>query len=271
MGFSWLLLAAALAGCTASTDAPTPTNGSTGGGGNGTALPNATYPLIRLQGCTELFAFIDVPEDLVRPALPPAFVPFGLFPGLAQVWIIALDCEKGSDNATTWGAYSVYMAGITVNVVNTSWGESGYSDHYVLDFATNGDALRAALGFHNISVDAATVGIDRTPLPEAVGGTLWSWDVKAPAWESKFHHRMRAEDTQPDTFASSEWFGTGPYRRLFLDQNMTVDSLTQTGEVVLDGESRLEAALGTSAFGYKGSTWVNSDWAMRVDARVFET
>lgn len=260
-----LLLVASgiLAGCT---EAPNSTSGEGGTNVSGpkVPLPNATAPWIQLSNCTQSVLVYELPFPLVDAVVPDAFEVWGLVPGLAGINVFALDCGRVLGNGSTYDRAGFFWSVAFVYTKNSSWGQSGFLDYYVLDFATSLDALVANLSAGGITITPGQMNRARTALPG--GEDFWTWDVRTDGWNAQIIEHHFTESPQTNQFSVQLWFGAGPFRKIAANETYSVFSLTNAGSLTLGGSSRLQQAIVSPATAWEGSRYVNVEWAWEISS-----
>lgn len=230
-------------------------------------LPKTRFESVQFLNCTEAFLTFDVATPLVDPLIPDAFEPVGLIPGTTALRVVAQDCPRVVASNQTLGATLLYWTFAYVHPVNASWGERGYLDWYLFDYAATAPEVVAVL--KSLGVQAASASIQKQDLPLPAEGRVVEWQVKGSGFSSSFHYRTHADQPQRLGATFHLWFGETEFHRVNNQMSYHVDTVFAAGEFVTMGESRFGKALPAPATVWQGTTYDDFTAVWQFDPRTY--
>lgn len=253
LGILLLFAAALLGGCL---DQPKPDceQGACPSRPTDLPLPRTRDVGFQFLNCTELIVPFDVPKSLVEPMIPAGLEPIGLTFNTAALSVLVNSCPRVVGNDSDYGATQQFWTFAFVHPLNASWGERGVIDYYILDYTTSSKELAARLNGLGLPAEVAQYDHAETPLP--VRGRLVTWDVTAANFTAHLDYRAYPDSPQWAGGDFNLWFGKRPLKRVSLHLIDHVETLIATGDLQVQGDSKIGRAIVSPAQIWRGT---NSD------------
>lgn len=256
------MFALALAGCLQ--QPPTPTEPA-----DGTALvqPQPGRPMFQFLNCTVIGMELEVPKELVRGVIPPAFEPYGAAPYLVGLRVVEWSCPRTVSNESVYGPTSEFFTFAFAYPKNHSWAERGYINWYLLDYATSSQALASHLAALGVPAQAGEVSLSLQDLP--AGGQLGQGRAVTQNFTAEFRYRTGDDTPQAGGGLYQLWYGTTTFRRSFFQNDGHVESIVPVGELILQGSTRLGAIYNSPLAVWQGGSHDDDSWVWTFDEQEF--
>jgi hypothetical protein len=206
-------------------------------------VTNATRPVASFPDCRGAYLGLEVPPGLLNGHLPSGFTASGLLPGMANLRIIAVECDRAVIGAHVAEPLHIVRTAVSARPANDTWNPTGLSN-FVFEVFVDDDAVAEELRRWGVPAFGASIDVASTPV--AVG-SRHVWTINAADRSYAFPVTQVDGEGGGGEGQMALWFGAERFRRI--DTNMT-NYATQGGigaePVTMSGKATFAEVLGTS-------------------------